>query len=66
MGAIVASYVNVSSGRPSAPERFVEGFQHALVVAAAIAFAAAVVAVVTVRKHRHAEPGKLVEAAALD
>jgi EmrB/QacA subfamily drug resistance transporter len=64
MGAIVASYVNVSSGRPTAPERFVEGFQHALVVAAAIAFAAAVVAVVTVRKYRHAEPGTLAEAGA--
>jgi EmrB/QacA subfamily drug resistance transporter len=55
MGAIVASYLNVPRTDPRAPGQFVEGFQHALVVAAAIAFTAAVVAVLTVRKVHHPE-----------
>ena len=55
MGAIVASYLNVPRTDPRAPGQFVEGFQHALVVASAIAFAAAVVAVLTVRKVHHPE-----------
>jgi len=53
LGAIVSSHVHVSSRRPAYVDEFVSGFQAALVVAAAIAFAAAVVAVVTVRKYRH-------------
>jgi hypothetical protein len=42
----------------------VTGFQHALEVAAGIAFAAAIVAVLTVRKYRHAEAGDLAEVGA--
>jgi predicted MFS family arabinose efflux permease len=54
MGAIVAASVHVSATSPKAPAQFVTGFQHALEVAAAIAFAAALVAIATVRKYRHA------------
>jgi EmrB/QacA subfamily drug resistance transporter len=64
MGAIVASYVDVPPTDPRATGQFVEGFQHALEVAAGIAFAAAILAVLTVRKYRHAETGELVEAQA--
>jgi EmrB/QacA subfamily drug resistance transporter len=55
MGAIVASYVNSPVGSPRAAGEFVDGLQHALIVAAAIAFAAAALAIVTVRRVRHAE-----------
>jgi EmrB/QacA subfamily drug resistance transporter len=55
MGAIVASYLSVPVTSPQAPAEFVEGFQHALLVAAAIAFTGAVVAVATVRKYRHVD-----------
>jgi EmrB/QacA subfamily drug resistance transporter len=55
MGAIVASYIDAPLTSPQAPAQFVQGFQHALVVAAAIAFAGAIVAVATVRKYRHAD-----------
>ena len=48
---------------PRAVEQFVDGFQAALLVAAAIAFAGALVAVATVRKYQHAE-APLAEAAA--
>jgi predicted MFS family arabinose efflux permease len=54
MGAIVAAAVHVSPISPQAPAQFVHGFQHALVVAAAIAFTASLVAVATVRKYRQA------------
>jgi EmrB/QacA subfamily drug resistance transporter len=55
MGAIIASYVNVGrSGRPD-PSQFVTGFHHALLVAAAIAFSAAIVAVTMVRHVRAPE-----------
>jgi EmrB/QacA subfamily drug resistance transporter len=49
MGAILASYVSVSPRSPEAPQQFVNGLHAALLVAAVITFAAAVVAVVTVR-----------------
>jgi EmrB/QacA subfamily drug resistance transporter len=62
MGAIVLSYVEAAPGDPRAAAQFVEGLQAALVVAAAIAFAAALVAVATVRKYRHAEPQPVPEA----
>jgi len=52
MGAIVASYVHASPRTLQGALEFVTGFQHALVVAAAIALAASVVAVVTVRKYQ--------------
>jgi EmrB/QacA subfamily drug resistance transporter len=55
MGAIVASYVKSPVESPRAAAEFVDGFQHALIVAAAIAFAAAALAIVTVRRVRHAE-----------
>ena len=62
MGAILGSYTTVQLGDPRYPEQFVAGFHAALYVAAAIAFAAAFVAILTVRKHRHHEA--LAEAAA--
>ena len=62
MGAILGSYVSVPQFSPRFPGQFVEGFQASLHVAAGIAFAAAIVAVLTVRKYRHQET--LVEAAA--
>ena len=63
MGAIVASYVDLSSGRPD-PSSFIDGFQAALRVSAVFALIGAVVAVTTIRKHRHMEAAELVEAAA--
>ena len=53
MGAILGSYVSVKPGNSLYPGQFVNGFQAALHVAAGIAFVAAVIAVVTVRKYRH-------------
>jgi uncharacterized membrane protein YedE/YeeE len=55
MGAIVASYVHHPVTDPRALGEFVQGFQRALLVAAGIAFTAAVVAVATLRKPVHAE-----------
>lgn len=55
MGAIVAAAVHVPPTDPRAPEQFVTGFEHALEVAAAIAFAAALIAIATIRQYRHAE-----------
>ena len=53
MGAIVAASLHVPPTDPRAPAQFVTGFQHALEVAAIIAFAAALIAVATIRKYRH-------------
>jgi EmrB/QacA subfamily drug resistance transporter len=53
MGAIVAASIHASPGDPRLVSEFVNGLQHALLVAAAVAFAGAVVAVATVRKIRH-------------
>jgi EmrB/QacA subfamily drug resistance transporter len=55
MGAIVASYVHVSLQDPRAQGQFIDGFQHALRVAAGIALVGAVIAVAFVRKYRHAD-----------
>jgi len=63
MGAIVVAHVTVPPGSPQAAAQFVSGFQDALLVAAGIAFAAAIVAVTTVRTHRHVEAGAVPEAA---
>jgi EmrB/QacA subfamily drug resistance transporter len=64
MGAIVASYVHVPRTDPRALGQFVDGFQHALLVAAGIAFCAAIVAVATLRKLEHAdEPERVPEPA---
>jgi EmrB/QacA subfamily drug resistance transporter len=65
MGAIVTSHVEpVSTPTAETAAQFVSGFQDALLVAAAIAFVAAIVAVTTVRKHRHADAAEVAEAAA--
>jgi hypothetical protein len=53
MGAILGSYVSSPPGSPAYPGQFVDGFQAALHVAAGIAFAAALVALLTVRRHAH-------------
>ncbi len=50
MGAIVAAYVHHRPPAPQALGEFVQGFQHALLVAAGIAFSAALVAVLALRK----------------
>ena len=55
MGAIVATYVHVAPTDPRWVGQFVDGFQHALLVAACIAFSAAIVAAVLLRKPEHAE-----------
>jgi EmrB/QacA subfamily drug resistance transporter len=49
MGAILGSYVTVGRLSPEYPSQFVDGFQAALHVAAAIAFAASMVALVLIR-----------------
>jgi len=63
MGAIVASSLKTEPTNPGAAAQFVTGFQHALLVAAAIALAGAIIAVTTVRKVRHIDPAALPEAA---
>ena len=55
MGAIVAASVTVAPTDPRAPAQFVDGYQNALHVAAAIAIVGAAVAVLTVRKVHHPE-----------
>jgi hypothetical protein len=50
MGAILGSYVSVGRLSPDFPGQFVDGFQAALHVAAAIAFVAALVAFAMVRQ----------------
>jgi predicted MFS family arabinose efflux permease len=54
LGAIMSSYVSVPPGDPRAPSEFVHGLHHALLVSAAIAFAAAIDAVTTIRHRGHA------------
>ena len=64
LGAIIASYITLEPANPRAQAQFIEGFQAACYVAAAIAFVGAIVAVVTVRKVVHAEaPAPILEAA---
>jgi EmrB/QacA subfamily drug resistance transporter len=53
MGAILGSYISVGRTSPDFPAQFVNGFQAALHVAAAIAFTAAFVAYALVRDTRH-------------
>jgi hypothetical protein len=55
LGAIMASYMKVGPRDPRAPDQFVRGLHHALLVSAAIAFGAAVVGIATIRHHAHAE-----------
>jgi EmrB/QacA subfamily drug resistance transporter len=63
MGAIVVSYVSAPVGTAQALPQFVDGLQHALLVAAGIAFVSAIVAVSLVRQVRHAPETTLAEAA---
>jgi mannose/fructose/N-acetylgalactosamine-specific phosphotransferase system component IID len=56
MGAIVASYVTVAPTDVRYPAEFVTGFQRGLEVSAGIAFAAAILAVLTVRSEHGAAP----------
>ena len=55
LGAIVASYITAEPTDPSAQAQFIEGFQAACYVAAAIAFVGVIVAVVTIRKVEHVD-----------
>jgi EmrB/QacA subfamily drug resistance transporter len=64
MGAIVASYVTVSPRSPEGAQQFVNGLHAALLVSAAITFAAALVAVVLVRTRPEVERSHIVEMAA--
>jgi len=64
MGAIVASQIHVAPGDPSFVTQFMDGFSTALRVAAAIAFAGALVAAVLIRRYRHFETAELVAEAA--
>jgi EmrB/QacA subfamily drug resistance transporter len=62
LGAIVAASLKVPVADPRAADQFVRGFQHALLAAAGIAFAGAIVAIVTVRHHRPTEVAELTAA----
>jgi hypothetical protein len=64
MGAIVASYVTVVPTDARYPAEFVTGFQRGLEVSAGIAFAAAILAVLTVRRDKQADAGDLAAAVA--
>jgi EmrB/QacA subfamily drug resistance transporter len=64
MGAIVAASLHVSASNPQTAAQFVRGFQHALLVAAVITFAAALIAVATVRKDRGPEEAPVLDVAA--
>ena len=64
MGAILASYVTASPRSPDGAQQFVNGLHAALLVAAAITFAAALVSVVLVRTSPQTERTHLAEMAA--
>ncbi len=64
IGAIVASYVSAQPGTAQALPQFVDGFQHALVVAAGIAILGAIVAITLVRPHARPERAAVQEVAA--
>jgi MFS family permease len=64
MGAILASYVTAPAGSPQSAQQFVDGLHAALLVAAAITFAAAIVAVVLVRTRPEVVREHMVEIAA--
>ncbi len=55
-GAILASYVSVPPQSPQFADEFVNGLHHSLYTSAGIAFAAALVAAVTIRKQRVSAP----------
>src|SRR5581483_4657012 len=62
MGAILAPYITASVRSPAYPQQFVNGLHAALLVSAGIAFAASVVALVTVRTRPAVERAHLAEA----
>jgi EmrB/QacA subfamily drug resistance transporter len=64
MGAILAAYVHAAPPSPLGRQEFVNGLHAALLVSAAIAFAAAIVAVVLVRTKPAVERAHVMEAAA--
>ncbi len=64
MGAILSSFVSVSPRDPRFPGEFVDGLQTALHVSAGIAFSAALLAALMVRKHRHLQAGEMAEVVA--
>ena len=64
MGAILASYVTAPPRSPLGAQQFVDGLHAALLVAAAITFAAAIVAVVFVRTRPEVVREHIVELAA--
>ncbi len=55
-GAILASYVSVPPQSPQFADEFVNGLHHSLYTSAGIAFAAALVAAVTIRKQHGTAP----------
>jgi hypothetical protein len=61
LGTVIAAQVTVSTLDTRYPAQFVEGWHRALYLGAAILAAGAVVAVVTIRKPREAEPTQLPE-----
>jgi EmrB/QacA subfamily drug resistance transporter len=64
-GAIVANRAaSAAAGGASPPEAFVHGLTFAMRVSAAICFGAAVIAATLVRRYRHAEASRPLEAAA--
>jgi EmrB/QacA subfamily drug resistance transporter len=63
MGAIVTASIHVPETDPRVAVQFIDGYQNALHVAAAIALVGAVVAVLTVRKYRHPEAQPVLEGA---
>jgi MFS family permease len=64
IGAILASYLHAQPGTEAAKQQFVDGLHTALLVSAAITFAAALVAVVVVRVKPAAERAHMMELAA--
>ena len=64
MGAILASYVTAPPRSPLGAQQFVDGLHAALLVAAAITFAAAILAVALVRTRSEVEHAHLEELAA--
>jgi hypothetical protein len=55
MGALVASQVDSAAAPPLRAQQFIDGYHLSLYVAAGIALCGAAVAIITVRKHEHAE-----------
>ena len=63
LGAVIAAYITAEPTDPRLQQQFLDGFHAALFVAAAIAFAGAILAVATVRKVAHPEAAVVPEPA---